>query len=374
LLFIADDIYISAVPRYACASGCSPRSHRLELALGNFMTKEPQMIHVALIGAGRIGKIHGANLARQPGVQLRFVCDTVATAAEQLAAQLGAETCDLDRIFSDASIAAVVIASSTDTHADLIQRAAAAGKAIFCEKPVDLDLERARACAAAVTSASIPCLIGFQRRYDPTFAALKRRLDAGEIGEPEMLAVTSRDPGAPPVEYIRRSGGIFKDMLIHDFDICRWILGDEAVSVYATASCLTDPAIAAAGDADSTAVTIRTQRGRLCQINTTRRAAYGYDQRFEVLGSLGMLAAGNHRPTEVSAHKAAGISSDVPEPFFLERYRAAYAEEMLHFADVLGGKAAPRTSVDDAVKALELAESATRSFREGRVVALTELA
>ena len=267
-----------------------------------------------------------------------------------------------------------MIASSTDTHADLILRAAAAGKAIFCEKPVDLDLARARACAAAVAGAQIPCVIGFQRRYDPTFAALKRRLDAGEVGEPEVLVVTSRDPGAPPVEYIRRSGGIFKDMLIHDFDICRWILGDEAVSVYATASCLTDPAIAAAGDADSTAVTIRTQRGRLCQINTSRRAAYGYDQRFEILGSLGMLAAGNHRPTEVSAHKAAAISSDVPERFFLERYRAAYAEEMLHFAEVLVGNAVPRTGMEDAVKALQLAEAATRSFHDGRVVALSELA
>lgn len=332
------------------------------------------MIDVALIGAGRIGKIHGANLARQPGVRLRWVCDTAAPAAEELAERLGAAPCDLDRIFADAGVTAVVIASSTDTHAELIQRAAAAGKAIFCEKPVDLDLGRARACAAAVAGASIPCLIGFQRRYDPTFAALKQRLDGGEIGDPEVLAVTSRDPGAPPIEYLRRSGGIFKDMLIHDFDICRWILGDEPVSVYATASCLTDPAIAAAGDADSTAVTIRTVRGRLCQINTSRRAAYGYDQRFEVLGSRGMLAAGNHRPTEVSAHKAGGISIDLPEPFFLERYRAAYAEEMLHFAEVLGGKAPPRTSVADGVKALELAEAATRSFREGRVVALTELA
>ncbi len=328
------------------------------------------MIDVALIGAGRIGKIHGANLARQPEVRLRYVCDAVATAAEALAARIGAAACDLDRLFSDAAVRAVVIASSTDTHAELILRAAAAGKAIFCEKPVDLDLGRAQECVAAVARAGVPCLIGFQRRYDPTFAALKRRLDAGEIGEPEVLAVTSRDPGAPPIAYIRRSGGIFKDMLIHDFDICRWILGDEAASVHATASCLTDPAIAEAGDADTTAVTIRTRKGRLCQINTSRRAAYGYDQRFEVLGSAGMLAAGNHRPTEVTASKAGAVSTDVPEPFFLERYRAAYAEEMLHFAAVLGGEARPRTSVEDGVKALELADAATRSWKEGRIVAL----
>ncbi len=327
------------------------------------------MIDVALVGAGRIGKIHGANLARQPGMRLRYVCDAVPAAAEELASKLGASACDLERLLSDGGVRAVAIASSTDTHADLILRATAAGKAIFCEKPVDLDLARARECAAAVAKAGVPCLIGFQRRYDPTFAALKRRLDAGEIGEVEVLAITSRDPGAPPTSYIRRSGGIFKDMLIHDFDVCRWILADEADSVYATGSCLTDPAIAQAGDVDTAAVTIRTRKGRLCQINTSRRAAYGYDQRFEVLGSGGMLAAGNHRPTEVTAHKAGGVSSDVPEPFFLERYRAAYAEEMLHFAAVLRREAQPRTGIDDGVRALELAEAATRSWKEGRAVA-----
>jgi myo-inositol 2-dehydrogenase/D-chiro-inositol 1-dehydrogenase len=327
------------------------------------------MTDVALVGAGRIGKIHGANLARQPGMRLRYVCDAAPAAAEALAAAVGASTCDLDRAFSG-EVQAVVIASSTDTHADLILRAAATRKAIFCEKPVDLDLGRARACAEAVAAARVPCLIGFQRRYDPTFAALKRRLDAGEVGDPEVLAVTSRDPGAPPVAYLQRSGGIFKDMLIHDFDVCRWILGDEAATVYAAASCLTDLAIVEVGDADTTAVTIRTRRGRLCQINTSRRAAYGYDQRFEVLGSRGMLAAGNHRPTEVTAHTAGGISGDTPEPFFLERYRAAYAEEMLHFAAVLRGEAPPRTGIEDGVRALEIAEAATRSWREGRAVAL----
>jgi myo-inositol 2-dehydrogenase/D-chiro-inositol 1-dehydrogenase len=327
------------------------------------------MTDVALIGAGRIGTIHGQNLARQPGMRLRYVCDAVPEAAESLARAVGAATCELDRAFSG-EVQAVVIASSTDTHADLILRAAAAGKAIFCEKPVDLDLARARACAEAVAVARIPCLIGFQRRYDPTFTALKRRLDAGEVGDPEVLAITSRDPGAPPLAYLQRSGGIFKDMLIHDFDVCRWILGDEAATVYAAGSCLTDPAIAGVGDADTTAVTIRTRRGRLCQVNTSRRAAYGYDQRFEVLGSRGMLAAGNHRPTEVSAHTAGGISADTPEPFFLERYRAAYAEEMLHFAAVLRGEAPPRTGIQDGVRALEIAEAATRSWKEGRAVAL----
>jgi myo-inositol 2-dehydrogenase/D-chiro-inositol 1-dehydrogenase len=328
------------------------------------------MTEVAIFGAGRIGKIHVDNLIRQPGVSLKYVVDVNVAAASAMATKCRAQVATADQVFGDGAIKAVVIGSSTDTHAVLIQRAAAAGKAIFCEKPVDLSLERARECAAAVKRASVTCLIGFQRRYDPTFAALKGRLDAGEIGEPELLVVTSRDPGAPPVDYIKVSGGIFKDMLIHDFDIFRWILGDEAATVYATGSCLTDPAIAAAGDIDSTAVTIRTKKGRLAQINTSRRAAYGYDQRFEVLGAKGMLQAGNHRPTEVTAATAASVAQDKPEHFFLERYRVAYATEMAHFFDALAKGAPVRTTIEDGVRALELAEAATISWREKRIVEL----
>lgn len=327
-------------------------------------------MEVALFGAGRIGTIHAGNLASQPGVRFKYVVDVNPAAAEALAAQHGGSSATVEAALADPAVRAVVIASSTDTHADLIERAAAAGKAVFCEKPVDLMLARARRCAAAVRAAQVPCMIGFQRRYDPTFAAVKERLEAGEIGTPEMLVVTSRDPGAPPLDYLRRSGGIFKDMLIHDFDIFRWLLGDEAASVHATGSCLVDPAIASAGDIDSCAVTIRTRRGRLCQINTSRRAAYGYDQRFEVLGSLGMLQAGNHAPTAVTAHTAAHVSQDKPEAFFLERYRAAYAAEMQHFFTALSTGAPLRTTVEDGLRALELAEAATTSWREQRVVHL----
>jgi myo-inositol 2-dehydrogenase / D-chiro-inositol 1-dehydrogenase len=328
------------------------------------------MIDVALFGAGRIGKIHAGNLVRQPGVRLKHVIDPDGAAAAALAQQHGAIVSNAERAFDDEGAGVVVIASSTDTHADLIERSAAAGKAIFCEKPVDLSLERARRCADAVRKAGVTCLIGFQRRYDPTFAAVSARIAAGEIGDPEMLVVTSRDPGAPPVEYLKRSGGIFKDMLIHDFDIFRWILGDEAATVYATGSCLTDPAVASAGDIDATAVTIRTRKGRLAQINTIRRAAYGYDQRFEVLGSKGMLQAGNHTPTEVTAATAASVARDKPEHFFLERYRLAYANEMAHFFDALANGGPMRTSIDDGVKSLELAEAATTSWREKRIVEL----
>ena len=210
-------------------------------------------------------------------------------------------------------------------------------------------------------------MIGFQRRFDPTFAALKRRLDAGEIGAPEVVVLTSRDPSPPPLEYLKQSGGVFKDMLIHDFDVCRWLLDDEIIEIYATGACLSANA-KWAGDLDTAAVTLRSRNGRLCTINTSRHAAYGYDQRIEVLGSAGMLQAGNQRPTEVVASLANAISMDVPEPFFLERYRRAYALEMARFADVLVGAAQPAPGLIDGIKALELAEIATRSWREGQML------
>src|SRR5450432_3081032 len=328
------------------------------------------MMEVALFGAGRIGQIHAGNITRLPGVKLKYIVDVNRAAAVDLAAKHRAEVRTAEAALADEAIRAVIICSSTDTHADLIQRSAAAGKQIFCEKPVDLDVVRARACAQAVARAGVTCLIGFQRRYDPTFAALKARLVAGEIGDPEMLVVTSRDPGAPPIDYIGRSGGIFKDMLIHDFDIFRWIRDDEAASIYATGSCLTDPAIGAAGDIDSTAVTIRTRRKRIAQISTSRRAAYGYDQRFEVLGSKGMLQAGNHKPTEVVASTGVAVSRDKPEHFFLERYRVAYANEMAHFFDAIANGKPLQTTIQDGVKALELADAATHSWRERRSIEL----
>ena len=328
------------------------------------------MIDVAIFGAGRIGKIHAGNIVRQPGVRLKYVVDPDAQAAAALASQHDASVGTIEGVFGDSAVRAVAIASSTDTHADLIQRAAGAGKAIFCEKPVDLDLARARECAAVVRRAGVACMIGFQRRFDPTFSAAKSRIDAGEIGTLEQLVITSRDPGAPPLEYLKRSGGIFRDMLIHDFDVFRWILDDEAATVYATGSVLTDPNVAKADDVDVTAVAIRTKSGRLCLINTNRRAAYGYDQRFEVLGSKGMLQAGNHRPTEVVSYTDACVSADKPEHFFLERYRVAYAVEMGHFFDALGSGKPMRTNIDDGVAALALAEAATTSWRDKRIVTL----
>jgi myo-inositol 2-dehydrogenase/D-chiro-inositol 1-dehydrogenase len=331
------------------------------------------MKNLAVFGAGRIGRIHATNLAAQPGVRLRYVCDALPGAAAELAQALNAEVSSLDAVFADPDIDAVAICSPTTTPSELITRAAAAGKHIFCEKPVDLSVPRAEAVAQAVTAAGVGCMIGFQRRFDPTFSEARRRMDAGEIGNPEMLVITSRDPGAPPVEYIKQSGGIFRDMLIHDFDVFRWILcadGDEAAWLSATGSVLTDPAVGAAGDFDCTAVTIRTAKGRLCQINTTRRAAYGYDQRFEVLGSLGLLQCGNHTPSEVVQWDANGVKADKPEAFFLQRYAAAYRLEIEHFFACLQSGQPFKTSVQDGVMAQKLADAAAESASTGQPVVM----
>jgi myo-inositol 2-dehydrogenase/D-chiro-inositol 1-dehydrogenase len=329
------------------------------------------MNNVAVFGAGRIGRIHATNLANLPGVKLQAICDPVGDSARSLAQQLGAEVSTIEAVLADPSIDVVAITSPTSTHSDLITRAAAAGKHIFCEKPVDLSVPRAIACGEAVEAAGVACMIGFQRRFDPTFNEARTRMDRGEIGNPEMLIVTSRDPGAPPAEYIKASGGIFRDMLIHDLDVFRWILcadGDEAEWLSATGSVLTDPAIADLGDFDSTAVTIRTKKGRLCQINTTRRAAYGYDQRFEVLGSAGMLQCGNHTPSQVVQWDANGITTDKPEAFFLQRYAAAYKLEVAHFFECLQSGAPFRTTVADGVKAQILADAASESALSGQSV------
>jgi len=318
---------------------------------------------VALFGAGRIGRIHAGNLAALPGVQLKYVCDPMASSAADLAQQHGAQVSGIEAAFADPAVDVVAIASSTDTHSDLITRAARAGKHIFCEKPVDLSVPRAQACADAVKAAGVACMIGFQRRFDPTFNEARTRMDRGEIGKPEMLVVTSRDPGAPPAEYLKASGGIF-----------RWILcadGDEADTLHATGSCLIDPAIALVGDIDCAAVTIRTKKGRLAQINTSRRAAYGYDQRFEVLGSAGMLQCGNHRPSEVVQSDAKGVRADTPENFFLQRYREAYRLEITHFFESLQSGAPFRTSIADGVAAQKLADAAALSLQSGQVVKLS---
>jgi myo-inositol 2-dehydrogenase/D-chiro-inositol 1-dehydrogenase len=320
---------------------------------------------VALIGAGRIGRIHAGNLGATRGVDLRYVADVDPPAAGTLAESVGARVADTTTVLSDPEVAAIVIASPTDTHAALIEAAASAGKAIFCEKPLDLDLRVAAASLRAVEQAGVLLALGFNRRYDPAFARLKRLIESGGVGEIEVVSITSRDPSPPPLAYVARSGGLFRDMMIHDLDMARWLLGETPVSVYARGSALVDPAIGAAGDVDTAAVLLQTASGRLCQITNSRRCTYGYDQRIEVFGSGGLVRADNVTATTVETAGADGFSREPALPFFLERYSAAYRNEMAEFLTAVRGEAARLATGDDGLQALRLADAAQRSLESG---------
>lgn len=326
-------------------------------------------IGICLIGAGRIGAIHAANIAAAHNARLLYVIDAHQPAAEKLAAQYGATAAELAPALADPSVQAVLIASSTDTHVELMRAASVAGKAVFCEKPVDLDLARARDCLRELETRGTLLALGFNRRFDPDFTGLWQRLQAGAIGDIEMVTITSRDPGPPPLDYLRRSGGLFMDMMIHDFDMARWLLGEDPQSVFASASCLVDPAIADAGDVDTALVTLKTASGKLCQISNSRRASYGYDQRIEVHGSKGMLRAENRGSSQVQCFRAGAVESDPPLDFFLERYAAAYRIELEAFLAVLAGGQGRMVSGSDALKAQVLADSAARSHRQNAVIA-----
>ena len=314
------------------------------------------MHQVVLIGAGRIGRIHAGNAARHPRLKLAGVVDPVDAAATSLAREHRVPVTSLEAALADPSVAGVVIASSTDTHLDYSLRAVAAGKAVFCEKPIDLDLARARAAAPALSDARL--LLAFNRRFDPNFQALKAKLDSGVVGRLESLQITSNDPSPPPPGYVAVSGGLFKDMTIHDFDMARWLLdGEEIVSVYATGSCLVDPEIGRLGDVDTARCVLVTASGRLCVIANSRRSGFGYDQRIEAYCSGGMVRADNVVETSVQVWNEAGAAADRFRNFFLDRYAEAYRREMDHFADVLDG-APPSVGYRDGLEALALAERA----------------
>ena len=324
-------------------------------------------MRIAVIGAGRIGQIHARNIAAHPAVMLAGVADAVPAAADALAAACGAPTLALEDAFR---ADAVFICSPTPTHADYIERAAAAGIAVFCEKPIDLDTARVRACLDVVRRAGIPLMVGFNRRFDLSFALLKQRLDAGEIGTLELLSIISKDPAPPPPAYVAQSGGIFRDMMIHDLDMARFLLGEEVAQVQAAASVLVDPAIGAAGDFDTAVVVLRTAGGKICQISNSRRATYGYDQRIEAHGSGGMLRAGNLTATAVEKADAGGFSIEPALPFFLQRYAAAYRAELDAFVTTLKVGAMPTPGGEDGLRALELADAATLSAKTGETVRL----
>jgi myo-inositol 2-dehydrogenase/D-chiro-inositol 1-dehydrogenase len=323
---------------------------------------------IAVIGAGRIGRIHAANAATCPGVRLKYVVDADSAAADALAAQTGAVSASLEDVLADASVTGVVVASSTGTHLDFSTRAIDAGKAVFCEKPIDLDLQKTRAAAAVFERPDARFLLGFNRRFDPHFRRLRERLTSGEAGEIETLHIISHDPAPPPIDYVRVSGGLFRDMAIHDFDMARWLLGEDAVDVYAAAAALVDPAIGEAGDVDTAKTVLRTASGKLCVISNSRRSGYGYDQRIEAFCSKGLLRAGNVRASTVELWSEAGPRADALQNFFLDRYADAYRDEMRHFARILDGAEAPHVGFGDGLAALALAEAAQQSHEQGRCV------
>ncbi|MFN7023824.1 MAG: inositol 2-dehydrogenase [Pseudorhizobium sp.] len=323
----------------------------------------------ALLGAGRIGKVHARAISGNPDAELSVVADASVDVAKAISDQYGCRVSSIDAIAADPALDAVIICTPTNTHADLIETFARAGKAIFCEKPVDLDVARAQACLEVVRETGAKLMLGFQRRYDPHFSAVKTAIADGRIGDVEMIQIVSRDPGAPPMDYIKTSGGIFRDMTIHDFDMARYLLGEEPVNVYATASVLTDRSIEGV-DFDSASVTLTTASGKHCTISNSRRATYGYDQRVEVHGSKGTICVENQRPVTIELATAEGFTRPALHDFFMTRYVEAYAAEICAFVSVVKDGASPSPSGEDGLRALMLADAAFRSAKQGIVVSL----
>ena len=331
------------------------------------------MLKIGLLGAGRIAGVHAAAISQNPQSKLVAISDFYPEVADKLARQFDAVMRTNEDIIADPEIDAVLIATPTDTHSDLIEAATAAGKAVLCEKPVDLSLERARACLHNSAPSGVPVMVGFNRRFDPNFAALKASLEAGDIGKSELLSITSFDPAPPPVSYIKTSGGLFRDMMIHDFDMANFIMGEAPISVMATASCVVDPEIGAAGDVDTAVVTLSYADGRIAVIKNSRRAAYGYDQRVELLGAQGLLQAQNMLENTVVKSTDKGVTGAKPTYFFLERYMAAYAAEWASFVDAVTNGTALPVTLSDGIDALAMAEAATRSAQSAMPVTLAEI-
>jgi myo-inositol 2-dehydrogenase/D-chiro-inositol 1-dehydrogenase len=335
-----------------------------------------QKLNVGLVGAGRIGRVHAEHLAyRIPEADLVAVSDIFEPAAQKLAAdfQLPAAYTDHRRIMEDETIRAVVICSSTDTHAQFIEEAAQAGKHIFCEKPIDHDLTKIDRVLAAVERAGVKLQVGFNRRFDPDFRRVREIVASGDIGEPHILRITSRDPSPPPIEYVKVSGGIFLDMTIHDFDMARFLIGAEVEEVYATGGVMVDSAIGAAGDIDTAVITLRFENGVIGVIDNSRKAVYGYDQRVEVFGSGGCVSADNNYPNTTVISDARRIHRDLPLNFFMDRYVESYIAEMRAFVQcVLKDTTPPVTGLDGRVPVV-MGYAAKKSVQENRPVKLSEI-
>jgi myo-inositol 2-dehydrogenase/D-chiro-inositol 1-dehydrogenase len=326
-------------------------------------------LNFCVFGAGRIGKLHARNLAAHPRARVKYIVDPIARAAADLAREVGAATAPDASALDDRDIDAVVVASSTNTHVDLIVAAARMGKGVLCEKPIDLDIRRVDRCLAELKKHRVPVAIGFNRRFDPTNRAIHAAIRRGEVGDVEQIVITSRDPAPPPLAYIKVSGGLFRDMMIHDFDLARWLLGEEPVEVVAKASCRIDPKIARAGDIDSAMVILKPRSGALCHINNSRRAVYGYDQRVEVFGAKGMVRSDNRRPTAILKSNARSTDArDMLLPFFVERYAQSYDHEIDDFIDAVLSRRKPAVGAEDGRRALLLADAALQSYRTGTTV------
>ncbi|MBR2264020.1 MAG: inositol 2-dehydrogenase [Firmicutes bacterium] len=335
------------------------------------------MITVGIIGMGRIGKVHTASIAtRVQNARIKTAADPFMT--EETAAWakgMGVEhtTKDYKEIINDPEIDAVLICSSTDTHSQISLEAIAAGKHIFCEKPIDHDVQRIQEVVEALKGKNLKYMVGFNRRFDHNFRAVQQAVASGKVGEPEIIKITSRDPEPPSPEYVKVSGGMFLDMTIHDFDMARFLAGCDAVEVYAQAANLVDPAIGEAGDIDTAIITLKMENGALAVIDNCRRAAYGYDQRAEVFGSLGMAAASNDSASNVQISTAEGVTGEKPLFFFLERYMDAYGREVSEFVDAIVNDTPTPLGVEDGLKPVLMGIAAKKSLDEHRPVRIEEV-
>jgi myo-inositol 2-dehydrogenase/D-chiro-inositol 1-dehydrogenase len=327
------------------------------------------VLEVAVVGAGRMGAVHAASLAAIPGARLALVVDTDLGRATALAERLGVEASDdVEAALTGDAVEAVAIASPTDVHVEQIEAAAAAGKSIFCEKPVGLDDAEVARCLETVAAQGAYLQIGFHRRFDPSFRGVHEAIAGGEVGEVLQIVLTSRDPEPPHPGYVEGSGGLFRDMGVHDADLARWLLGEEPVEVMAYGSNLVDPAIGAAGDIDIGMALLRTERGALCHINLSRHARYGYDQRVEVLGTLGMAQAQNRTPASVEVATETGVTTSLPHYWFPQRYVEAYRAEVEAFVDAVASGAPPPVTGEDGQRAQLIVSAATESLHSGRPV------
>lgn len=337
---------------------------------------KPSKIRVGLIGAGRIGTLHIEHLAQNiPEVELTTICSLNLSNVKSLAEQYNVPkvTTDYNTLLADPQIDAVLITASTNTHVEMSQAAAKAGKHIFCEKPISLDLEQIDETLAIVKEAGVKFQIGFNRRFDASFKRVREAVASGEIGEPHIMRITSRDPAPPPIEYVKVSGGIFLDMTIHDFDMARYLVGDEVVEVYATGGVRVDPQIGEAGDIDTTVITLRFQNGVIGTIDNSREAVYGYDQRVEVFGSKGMVTAANPPTDTVTLSGSEGTRAASPPYFFVERYKPAFLSELQAFFTCIQEDTPPPVTGADGRVPVVMGFAALKSLRENRPVLLSEI-